>query len=519
MACKNINILLLQQLAWGIRIGHKIAKILNTDGYRLSAFVHGKQTKKFLQNQTKVQYQHMFYVDPLYDKGDDIVTSQQVQEIEERYNLDSIWRTIYSDRFLVYTFLNSRHFKTQKPVSNNYILSVCWNMYRFIQDVIDKTQPAYVVGAVIGCLPNYLLYLECKHRNIPFFTIGPGRINNYHYIADGLCLSSKIIQRRHEELLINPEISTKYEKAKCLYSEMRRDNPQTKPAYLRYHRREKPFASTRWFFEACLSILLFPAKIAKAILLHKQVFGMRHIWNPANSRLNAVLNVYIGLREKFLATDNQGKCIQSVDEINFRYVFFPLHLEPELSLMVFCPEYSNQLEICRRISLNLPKGVRLLVKEHPNMVRARKKQFYEDLKGLPNVEMLHSSVSSERIFMSKQCVAVISISSTAALEAAMNGKPVVVLTPEFERLPTVHYASTLSKAIKQICVFCSEDLAFDAAEIERGNLAYLCAMLENSFATDYSKHWTTQKGDIDAKKTVQAIYRWLEEKSGYQPTT
>jgi len=55
MACKNVNILLIQQLAWGIRIGHKIAKILNTDGYRLSAFVHGKQTKKYIKRGTPLR--------------------------------------------------------------------------------------------------------------------------------------------------------------------------------------------------------------------------------------------------------------------------------------------------------------------------------------------------------------------------------------------------------------------------------------------------------------------------------
>ena len=514
----HLNILIVQQLSWGIKIGHKIAKILQKDGHQLSAFVHGQQTEKYLRKQTDIQYQYMYFADPLYDEGDDIVTTQQVQEIEERYNLDSIWRTIYSDRFLVYTFLNSRHVKAQKPVSNDYILSVCWNTYRTVQDLLDKSMPDYVIAPVIGCLANYLLHLECKQRNIPFSIIGTARIGKNRFFADNHYHYSSLVKDRHETLMFHPEESPKYEEAKQIYSQMRSANSSVKSEYLKQVRQKTLGPSNKWV-QICLGLILFPARIVKALLMHKRIFGFHRIWNPANSRLNAVLNVYIGLREKFLATDNQGKCIPSVDEINFRYVFFPLHYEPELSLMVYCPEYSNQTELCRRVALLLPKGVRLLVKEHPNMVPSRKKQFYENLNGLPNLEIIYGSVPSEKIFTNKQCVAVLTISSTTGLEAAMNGKPVVVLTPEFEKLPTVYYTATLSNAIKRLQILCSENIKFDAEKVNKGNLAYLCALLEHSFDTDYAKYWVTGGGDFDAEKTVQAIYRWLEEKSDYQPTT
>ena len=62
------------------------------------------------------------------------------------------------------------------------------------------------------------------------------------------------------------------------------------------------------------------------------------------------------------------------------FIFFPLHLEQEMSLLIQAPFYTNQLEIIKNLVKSLPIGYELYVKEHPLMyVRSwRKISIYKE---------------------------------------------------------------------------------------------------------------------------------------------
>ena len=61
------------------------------------------------------------------------------------------------------------------------------------------------------------------------------------------------------------------------------------------------------------------------------------------------------------------------------YIYMPLHLEPEMALQNFSPEFNNQLEMIYWISKSLPSNYFIVVKEHPEMYGLRTIKYINNL--------------------------------------------------------------------------------------------------------------------------------------------
>jgi hypothetical protein len=106
-----------------------------------------------------------------------------------------------------------------------------------------------------------------------------------------------------------------------------------------------------------------------------------------------------------------------------RYVFFPLHTEPEVSLLVYGRPYVNQIEIIRMLAMNLPVDTVLVVKEHPWMVGKRSLDAYRKMLNIPRVRLADPRLEARTLIQQAALVAV--VTGSVALEAAMLGKPVI----------------------------------------------------------------------------------------------
>lgn len=109
----------------------------------------------------------------------------------------------------------------------------------------------------------------------------------------------------------------------------------------------------------------------------------------------------------------------------YRYVFFPLQVEPEISLHGLAPEYFDQINTIAQISFNLPADAKLVVKEHPAQIGRRGTAFYKKIQSFPNVILISELEHSYPVMRS--CDLVLSVTSSVAHEAAVMGKKVVYL--------------------------------------------------------------------------------------------
>ena len=116
---------------------------------------------------------------------------------------------------------------------------------------------------------------------------------------------------------------------------------------------------------------------------------------------------------------------------------FPLHLEPELVLLVQSQPFIDQLNVIRNISKNLPRNIQLVVKDHPVADGRREISFFKELVQIPNVKILNSKINSIEII--KKSLGVITIIGSAGQEAFLHDKPVITLSnPFFNFLPSVN---------------------------------------------------------------------------------
>jgi hypothetical protein len=116
-----------------------------------------------------------------------------------------------------------------------------------------------------------------------------------------------------------------------------------------------------------------------------------------------------------------------------KYIYLPLHMEPEAVILMYSPWLRDQAEIVRLTAQALPVGWKLLVKENPKMRGARPPEFYQTISAMPNVRLVAPEVCSTSLI--KGCEAVVSLAGTASLEAQLLDKPGFCLgSPPFIRL-------------------------------------------------------------------------------------
>jgi len=106
-----------------------------------------------------------------------------------------------------------------------------------------------------------------------------------------------------------------------------------------------------------------------------------------------------------------------------RFVFFPLHVEPEAALQVISPEHFYQLSAIAALSRDLPAGTKLAVKEHFAAIGRRPADFYDQIAEFKNVVLLDTWELGFDVV--RQADAVATICGSAGFEGAIMGKPVV----------------------------------------------------------------------------------------------
>ncbi|MCV3383239.1 hypothetical protein L8T82_05130 [Campylobacter sp. IFREMER_LSEM_CL292] len=130
------------------------------------------------------------------------------------------------------------------------------------------------------------------------------------------------------------------------------------------------------------------------------------------------------------------KKISQKADFEDNYIYFPLHLEPEASIMNRTT-LSSQLFIIELLSNLLPKNWKIYVKEHPqqffcyenelpylnNIHYFRSLKFYEFLEQMSNVKIIDIDTNSTELI--KYSKATCAIAATSLIEAVLLKKPII----------------------------------------------------------------------------------------------
>jgi len=180
------------------------------------------------------------------------------------------------------------------------------------------------------------------------------------------------------------------------------------------------------------------------ILIFIKEFNFQNIKNRI-----LILNQFFIFRiRKFII---QNLSFSNLDSINKqdKYIYFPLHVEPESSLMIDGPRGIDQFALIQKISLQLPINWKIYVKEHPNMIGWRPFTFYKKLKKIKNLKLMNFKEKNYELIKNSQSLLV--ISGTTGWEGILLQKPVIAIGNSFyENLPMVYKLENLDEFDKAL---------------------------------------------------------------------
>jgi hypothetical protein len=107
------------------------------------------------------------------------------------------------------------------------------------------------------------------------------------------------------------------------------------------------------------------------------------------------------------------------------FVLFGLHMQPESSIDVWAPFFSNQMWVIELLARSVPPTHKLLVKIHKSDAANYSLAKLKQMLALPGVELV-APFSDSRQFLERTDL-LVAIQGTMGLEAALLGKPVIML--------------------------------------------------------------------------------------------
>jgi len=119
------------------------------------------------------------------------------------------------------------------------------------------------------------------------------------------------------------------------------------------------------------------------------------------------------------------KLVNDKFDKKYKYIYYPLQMQPEASTSARTPFLMNQLSVIENISKSLPLGYKLLVKEHPLAIGLRFFWYYKQIDLLPNVQIVSNNYSGRDLIKFSELV--IGGGGTSTFEAIYLGKKHILL--------------------------------------------------------------------------------------------
>ena len=291
-------------------------------------------------------------------------------------------------------------------------------IYQFVDFVLQKEKPDIVLHEIPGGIFPKITFLLCQKYNITYLGLVNSRFPGRMDVRDLECKSS-ISEEAFKKLNENNISGEEKKFAKAFIENF--VSHRELPTYMDYQMDQiKGFFPKKYFKEQ-----LTMAKHWFRYLLKRNDFC--YFDHESERRFK----YWFRYPTKALRWRIKGlfskKVFDPINE-NDKFFLFPLHIQPEYSTSLFAPYFNDQLNTITNIAFSLPFPYKLYVKEHPLAFEGRSKEFYKEIKRIPNVVFVSPEEKIEPLI--KKSEGVITISSTVGLEAVLIGKLVYAFGDE-----------------------------------------------------------------------------------------
>jgi hypothetical protein len=256
------------------------------------------------------------------------------------------------------------------------------------------------------------------------------------------------------------------------------------------------------FFTTCISYI-------KMYTRKKQIFGFGEkitISFFEKKKKQKISNKKI---EKY--RKNYFDLISETVDFTKKYIYIPLHYQPEASTLPLGDVYDDQILMIENISKAIPDDWVIYVKENTiqwkrsNGDLGRYYDYYQQILLNKNVQLISTEISSFELF--KSCSAVATVTGTAAWEGIMRGKPALIFGYTwFMNCEGVFFVDSYKDCKKVI------DNIINGYEINEGNIIKYLGAVEKVSVKGYAHNRFRPASDIDENENIKNITEKIVER-------
>ena len=323
----------------------------------------------------------------------DEFTVEKLQEYEAKYDASPIWKYIYTDRYLIYR-------------DYDYCVHTAAGLFAFWEYVFTTYNVDFFYDEVIATLLTYAAYLVGKKTGTGYYSLmfmrACGMDLTHHYILNDPFEKMYDMPEDYASIPVTDEQRAKAEAFLSGFEEK-----HSKPAFMSFSGK-KPKWKAKFFI---LPLFYLRQRFFNPFTRDKGSYIYYKAYEHTMDELVFFFR-YLKARKYF----NQKA------DLNKKFVYFPLHMQPEATTIVCAPKYEKQLYFIDSLVKSLPADTMLYVKEHYSFLGIRENSFYEQLKLYPNVVLIDPWEDSIKLIEKSQCVA--TLTGTAGQEAMLLRHPV-----------------------------------------------------------------------------------------------
>jgi hypothetical protein len=340
-----------------------------------------------------------------------------------------------------------------EEIENKFYLA-CLNAYNTIID----HKLSYLIFSDIpheGCI--YAYYAVAKAMNIPTIICRQSISADYFYITEDISSN------------LNPSITGNNKTYRINFSKG--------PIEPKYMYNKKTFCK-------------FPLKeLLEVIVKSLCIFPI--LKSNSRHRLKLAYSKYSYQRHY------QNNISKSIDLSKKKYIYFPLHYQPEMTTNVLGGKYVNQAKAIHELRVLLPKEYTIVVKENPIQDwYMREKSFFKIIGSLPGVT--YASLQTSTYELTKNAAAVATVAGTAGFEALHYKKPVIYFgAPWYKFLPGTFDFNSIED-IQKVLTF-----NFSLTKLQAAIDQFTTKLYSGFIPQHHAKHW--QKYNLDTNTNADDI--------------
>ena len=365
-------------------------KKLHSYGFEVFGICDDLSEKKQYDSSIKA-----FCLEEWLEKNWSSIDIARLESYQEKYTDYNLWEVYYTDRYIRYKY------------SYKDAIRVIIGMITFWEDILSKTEAAYILSDCIIGANNFIGMIVGKKLGTLYISMETGRYKKYYsFFSTGEgYVNDRLVNMIDKDVVLSNE---DVERAEGYIQDY--INNKRQPAYI-----NAPVNLNR--------------QIGKTILFYlKRIKNVSYIWDKKfDNKYN--IHLYKGKKQTLLPiAEAMRKPMISIyfNEPNYsdNYILFPLHFQPEASTCVYARKYENQLFFIEQMAKSIPVDKILYVKEHFVRQGHRPLSFYKQLKKYPNVKLISPNSDNHKLI--KHSSFLICLTSTMGFEALMYGKPVFI---------------------------------------------------------------------------------------------